>query len=116
MFDKTILEEVRKLKEGYDASVEKSLGKQPERRESFTTGGGIPLKRLYTPVDIDGVDYEKDLGLPGSFPLHQGSSGDPVQRSFLDHASICRFCHCRGLQSSLSHVARSGNHGPFRRL
>lgn len=72
MFDKAILEEVRRLKEGYDALVEKSLPKHPERRENFTTGGGIPLKRLYTPMDIDGVNYNEDLGVPGAFPYTRG--------------------------------------------
>lgn len=72
MFDKAILEEVRRLKESYDASVEKSLPKRPERRENFTTSGGIPLKRLYTPTDIEGVNYNEDLGVPGSFPYTRG--------------------------------------------
>lgn len=72
MFDKKILEEVRRLKESYDASVEKTIVKRPERRENFTTSGGIPLKRLYTPLDIEGVDYERDLGVPGSYPYTRG--------------------------------------------
>lgn len=72
MFDRTILEEVRKLKESYDASVEKSLAKRPERKESFATGGGIPLKRVYTPLDIEETDYNKDLGMPGHFPYTRG--------------------------------------------
>ena len=41
-------------------------------KEAFTTGGGIPLERLYTPIDIEGLDYCEDLGFPGSYPYTRG--------------------------------------------
>lgn len=72
MFDKSMLEEIKKLKEGYDASVEKTITKRPERKANFTTSGGIPLQRLYTPGDIESVDYAKDLGFPGTYPYTRG--------------------------------------------
>ena len=58
-------------KEGRPA-VAKALTKGPERKENFTTGGGIPLKRTYTPEDVDSVDYTKDLGFPGVYPFTRG--------------------------------------------
>jgi methylmalonyl-CoA mutase N-terminal domain/subunit len=56
----------------YKDAVEKSLARNPERREKFTTGGGIPVERLYTPDDIAGLDYAKDLGFPGEYPYTRG--------------------------------------------
>jgi len=41
-------------------------------KEVFTTGGGIPLERLYTPMDIEDLDYCEDLGFPGSYPYTRG--------------------------------------------
>ena len=29
----------------------------------------LKYNRVYTPVDIEGFDYERDLGMPGEFPL-----------------------------------------------
>ncbi|MDO5115561.1 MAG: methylmalonyl-CoA mutase family protein [Synergistaceae bacterium] len=72
MFEPTQLQEVAEGKKVYDAAVEKALVKGPERKENFTTGGGIPLKRTYTPEDVNGVDYAKDLGFPGLYPYTRG--------------------------------------------
>jgi methylmalonyl-CoA mutase N-terminal domain/subunit len=43
-----------------------------EEKESFTTMGGIPVKRCYTPLDVEGLRYLEDLGMPGDFPFTRG--------------------------------------------
>ncbi|MBI4512914.1 MAG: methylmalonyl-CoA mutase family protein [Gemmatimonadetes bacterium] len=45
-----------------------------EKRDDilFTTISGRPVKPLYTPLDIEGLDYEHDLGLPGEYPFARG--------------------------------------------
>lgn len=72
MFEPTQLQEVAEGKKAYEASVEKALVKGPERKGQFTTGGGIPLKRTYTPEDVNNIDYAKDLGFPGMYPYTRG--------------------------------------------
>ena len=32
----------------------------------------LKYNRVYTPVDIEGFDYERDLGMPGEFPYTRG--------------------------------------------
>jgi methylmalonyl-CoA mutase N-terminal domain/subunit len=49
----------------YTAKVEKASAKFPERKN-------LEYNRLYTPLDLEGQDYEKDLGLPGSYPFTRG--------------------------------------------
>lgn len=49
----------------YTAKVEKSLAKNPERQN-------LAHNRLYTPLDIEGFDYERDLGFPGEYPFTRG--------------------------------------------
>lgn len=49
----------------YDAKVEKATAKFPERKN-------VPAKRIYTPLDIEGTEYETDLGFPGSYPFTRG--------------------------------------------
>ena len=58
----------------YEAGVDKSLARFPERRAEFVTGSGSPVKRLYTPLDAPsgGEAYEKRLGYPGSYPYTRG--------------------------------------------
>ncbi|HWR06341.1 MAG TPA: methylmalonyl-CoA mutase family protein [Sporomusa sp.] len=49
----------------YTGKVEKSLAKFPERKN-------LSYNRLYTPLDIEGLDYEKDLSFPGQYPFTRG--------------------------------------------
>lgn len=62
----------QEAKAGYNAVVEKSIQKNAERYAQFTTGGGLPLNRLYGPDDIDGRNYMDDVGFPGSYPFTRG--------------------------------------------
>ena len=43
----------------------------PEREGLFTTISGLDNEPLYTPENVE-IDYERDLGYPGSFPYTRG--------------------------------------------
>jgi len=45
--------------------------RQPERRASFTTESGLPVKTVYTPADTADTAWE-DVGLPGRPPFTRG--------------------------------------------
>jgi methylmalonyl-CoA mutase N-terminal domain/subunit len=47
-------------------------GGQRQRDAEFTTVSGRPIKRLYTPDDLPGFDYGRDLGEPGQWPFTRG--------------------------------------------
>jgi methylmalonyl-CoA mutase N-terminal domain/subunit len=57
---------------GRDHNVITSLDLVPERQEKFYTGSGDEVKRLYTPMDIEDFDYNRDLGFPGQYPYTRG--------------------------------------------
>ena len=65
-------EKLRQSLKDWDAKAEKAVAKFPERKKQFVTGSNAPIKRLYTPVDIENQDYEADIGLPGEFPYTRG--------------------------------------------
>ncbi len=46
--------------------------KAKERQNEFRTPSGIVLERLYTPEDIEDLDYDQDLGYPGEYPFTRG--------------------------------------------
>jgi methylmalonyl-CoA mutase N-terminal domain/subunit len=52
--------------------VEPTLARMPERQEQFATLSGIPLARLYTPLDCDSSTYLDQLNFPGEFPFTRG--------------------------------------------
>ena len=58
--------------EEWERSLKRTLEKNPERQKEFINGSGIPVQRLYTPLDLDSFDYLSDLGFPGSYPFTRG--------------------------------------------
>jgi len=61
-----------KAVQDWDAKVEKSNAKFPERKARFVTGSNAIVNRLYTPLDIEGQDHLEKVGLPGEFPYTRG--------------------------------------------
>jgi methylmalonyl-CoA mutase N-terminal domain/subunit len=56
------------LENTYRRTVEKA----PERDYPFDTSDGAPVEPLYTPEDLNGWDYERQLGFPGEYPFTRG--------------------------------------------
>ena len=54
--------------EKYDKALKKSSSKKME----YTTISGKKIKELYTPLDLDGFDYLKQLSFPGEYPYTRG--------------------------------------------
>jgi methylmalonyl-CoA mutase N-terminal domain/subunit len=53
-------------------NVEKTLEKRPERKPDFVNTSGVPIKRVYTPLDHADDDYLSEISLPGEFPYTRG--------------------------------------------
>jgi len=47
------------------------LKRQPEQQDDFATFGDIPVKRIYTALDLQETPIE-DIGLPGQYPFTRG--------------------------------------------
>lgn len=61
----------RSLEAWNSGPVAAALSRSGERDEIFATSAG-PTERLYTPLDIVELDYERDLGYPGDYPYTRG--------------------------------------------
>jgi len=73
VFKDELIEELRKKMEKWEKEcVQEELRRHPERQKEFKTLSGIPVKRVYTPLDVQHLDYFKDLGLPGEYPFTRG--------------------------------------------
>jgi methylmalonyl-CoA mutase N-terminal domain/subunit len=53
-------------------SDDSTKARSGERRPSFTTSSGIPIKRAYTQEDRSAADDARDLGAPGAPPFTRG--------------------------------------------
>ncbi len=66
MFEK---EKLNKWNEKINTRV---LAKQPERRKKFEASSGMEIKRLYTPEDLENLNYDENLSYPGEYPYTRG--------------------------------------------
>ena len=64
MFDEKTIEAAKKLQAQWDEAVAKY-----ERDFSAKTNSGIPIKPVYTPLDIQDIDFETEIGMPGNYPF-----------------------------------------------
>jgi len=53
-------------------TLNKVLDRSSERETEFKTESGIPVKRVYTPLDLAHMNYTQDLGFPGEPPYTRG--------------------------------------------
>jgi methylmalonyl-CoA mutase N-terminal domain/subunit len=66
------LDALRREMERWQREVlEPALKRFPERQTEFHTGS-VPVRRLYTPLDLAEADYNRDIGYPGEFPYTRG--------------------------------------------
>lgn len=67
LFEKKALSDI---KEAINKWQKDNRAEFDKDRKVFVTESGIPIKRVYTPLDLaeKNFDYLKDLGLPGEYP------------------------------------------------
>jgi methylmalonyl-CoA mutase N-terminal domain/subunit len=72
LYDHEKIKTLRVKKEVWDKKVNATCERFPERKKAFKTDSNIPVERLYTPVEADGLSYEEHLGFPGDYPYTRG--------------------------------------------
>ena len=63
----------RKLTEKWQADVQNILKTNPDWKNRFSTVSDLDIKRLYTPEDLQNMDFSGDIGAPGAFPYLRGN-------------------------------------------
>ncbi len=72
-FDNQKLDQLAETLESWEANkLRKLLDKLPEREDDFITTSSVPVNRVYTPLDVADLDYQRDLSLPGEYPYTRG--------------------------------------------
>ena len=79
-------------------------GKVGKRQNvKFTTVSGELIETLYTPDDIQNINYLSDIGFPGEFPYTRGIHRNMYPGEIMDDEAICRVWnprrHKRRIQS-----------------
>ena len=72
LFSDEALAQLSRVVHGWEEGpLAKALQRSPERSDGFATSS-LDVHRLYTPLDIADLDYERDLGFPGEYPFTRG--------------------------------------------
>jgi methylmalonyl-CoA mutase N-terminal domain/subunit len=65
-------ESTERRKRWEEETLKPSLEKLPERDTPFTTVSSAEINNLYTPADVQDIDFEKEIGWPGEYPYTRG--------------------------------------------
>ena len=73
MYDKEKLAKLAQNQDKWEETIlHNATSRFPERKEQFLTTSSESIKRLYTPLDVADLEYERDLGFPGEYPFTRG--------------------------------------------
>lgn len=61
-----------KRREWEEKCLKPWLQKAGQREERFETLSGVEVKTVYDPLDIEHLDFVKDIGYPGEYPFTRG--------------------------------------------
>ncbi|MFC4541145.1 methylmalonyl-CoA mutase [Halosolutus amylolyticus] len=92
MFDEDRFNEFLAARDDWEANtLDEWLEGHPERKEVFETLSGYERQRLYTPEDVEDLDYESDLGFPGEPPFTRGAYPTMYRGRHWTHRQIAGF-------------------------
>ena len=94
-----------------EGPVARTLQKHPERRESFETSSGIPVERLYTPLDEGGEPYPEKLGFPGQYPFTRGVQPTLYRGRFWTMRQYAGFASARETNQRFRYLLDQGQTG-----
>jgi methylmalonyl-CoA mutase N-terminal domain/subunit len=95
----------------YDAQVDKVLKKIPERKVEFVNTSGIPIARLYTPLDMQEFDYLKQLGMPGQYPYTRAVQPTAYRGRFWTMRQYAGFGSAEETNERYHYLLKSGQTG-----
>ncbi|MCX5818462.1 MAG: methylmalonyl-CoA mutase family protein, partial [Deltaproteobacteria bacterium] len=72
-FSDDTLKQSAKLTGKWEDEVRSAVEQIPDPKARWSTVSDLEIKRLYTPEDIRGTDFARDIGAPGEFPFLRGN-------------------------------------------
>ena len=112
MFDKDALKKIKSAKDNWGKEIlDKALGKEKERKDVFTSISGEPVERLYTPLDVSGLDHNEQLGYPGQFPFTRGVQPTMYRGRFWTMRQYAGFGSARESNARYRYLLEQGQTG-----
>jgi methylmalonyl-CoA mutase N-terminal domain/subunit len=73
LFNERALKKIKEKQAEWELKTLKPYAsKNPEQKEKFENLSEMGIRRIYTPCDVQSLDYERELGFPGDPPFTRG--------------------------------------------
>lgn len=90
--------------------LQKKIQAVGERKHQFRTDAGIPVKSLYTPLDLpnNDFDYLSSLGFPGDYPFTRGTDPNLYRSKLYNTAQFTGFASPEESNTLYRHLLSQG--------
>ena len=91
----------------------KCLKSSKERKDKFISNSRFPIKNIYTPLDLEKInfDYNRDLGFPGMYPLTRGIDPLMYRGNFWVMAQIAGYGSGEDANERFKYLLEQGQSG-----
>lgn len=72
LFTQELLDKSSLLRQKWEDEVKRTVAKNKDQKDNWSTVSDLDIKRIYGPEDIAGMDFDKDIGYPGQYPFLRG--------------------------------------------
>ncbi len=110
-FNPKIFEEIEASRRRWQKELEKVLESKPNRLERYATVSDREIKSLYTPSDIRGQDYIKEVGMPGSEPFTRGAQPSMYRGRLWTMRMFSGFGDAKDTNKRFHHLVQQGQTG-----
>lgn len=99
----------RTIQDDYDRWKRTAYGVDREGR--FTTLSDDPVEPLYTPLDLEGTDFARDIGFPGQYPYTRGIYGNMHRGRLWTMRQFAGFGTARDTNERFHYLLKNGMTG-----
>lgn len=82
-----------------------------EKPTWLKTWSGLPVKEVYTPEDVEGIDYVRDMGEPGEYPFTRGIYKDMYRGRLWSRRELCGFASPKATNARMKYQIDQGATG-----
>ncbi len=110
-YNQKLMDEIREEHRKWQKKLDEIFRAAPERLERFSTVSDKEIKNLYTPQDVAGEDFGRDLGFPGEYPFTRGVQPSMYRGRLWTMRMFAGLGSARDTNKRFHHLVKEGQTG-----
>jgi methylmalonyl-CoA mutase N-terminal domain/subunit len=112
LFDRKKIDELKKERKRWEqTTLPNWIRQSKERKNEFRNTSNVLIKRLYTPEDLEELDYMRDLGFPGDYPFLRGVHATMYRGRFWTMRQFSGFGTAEQTNKRFNYLLKEGETG-----